>query len=132
MSDFQRNLQKYAELAVQVGVNVQKGQTLVVNATLDGAELVRLIVKKAYEIGAKDVVVNWADDAVSRTKYDLAPDETFTVYPEWRAKETGGLGRKRCRLYVRYCLKPGFIKRRESRADCKLPKSCRQGVSKLP
>ncbi len=94
MSDFQRNLEKYAELAVQVGVNVQKGQTLVVNATLDGAELVRLIVKKAYEIGAKDVVVNWADDTVSRTKYDLAPDETFTVYPEFRAKETEDLAEK--------------------------------------
>jgi aminopeptidase len=94
MSDFQRNLEKYAELAVQVGVNVQKGQTLVVNATIDGAELVRLIVKKAYEIGAKDVVVNWADDAVSRTKYDLAPDEAFTVYPEWRAKETEDLAEK--------------------------------------
>lgn len=87
MSDFQRNLVKYADLAVRVGVNVQEGQTLVVNATLDAAEFVRQVVKKAYEAGAKNVVVNWTDDMVSRTKYELAPDEAFTEYPEWRAKE---------------------------------------------
>jgi aminopeptidase len=94
MSDFQKNLEKYAELAVKIGVNVQKGQKLVVNATLDAAELVRLVVKQAYEVGAKDVVVNWNDDTVSRTKYDLAPDETFAEYPEWRAKETEDLASK--------------------------------------
>ncbi|MDN3017622.1 aminopeptidase [Paenibacillus sp. BSR1-1] len=87
MSDFQRNLEKYAELAVKVGVNIQKGQTLVIGATLDAAEFVRLVVKKAYETGAHNVVVNWNDDTVTRTKYDLAPNEAFLEYPEWRAKE---------------------------------------------
>lgn len=87
MTDFQRNLEKYAELAVKVGVNIQPGQTLVVNTTLDSAEFVRLVVKSAYEVGAKNVVVNWTDDAVSRLKYDLAPDEAFNEYPMWRAKE---------------------------------------------
>lgn len=87
MSKFHANLEKYAELAVKVGVNIQKGQILSINAALDSAELVRLIVKKAFEAGAKDVYVNWNDDIVTRTKYDLAPDETFHEYPRWRAKE---------------------------------------------
>lgn len=87
MSDFQINLEKYAELAVKVGVNIQKGQTLVVNTALDSADFVRLVVKKAYEAGAYNVVVNWSDDSVSRTKYELAPDEAFHEYPAWRAKE---------------------------------------------
>lgn len=87
MSDFQKNLEKYAELVVKVGVNIQQGQTLVVNTTLDSVELVRVVVKKAYEAGAHNVVVNWSDDAVTRTKYDLAPDEAFNEYPQWRAKE---------------------------------------------
>ena len=81
MSEFQNNLEKYAELAVKVGVNIQKGQTLVVNATLDAAEFVRLVVKKAYETGAHNVIVNWNDDIVTRTKYELAPDEAFTRVP---------------------------------------------------
>jgi len=91
MSEFQQKLEKYAELAVKVGVNIQKGQTLVINANLDSREFVRLIVKKAYETGAKDVIVNWSDDVVSRLKYDMAPDETFLEYPEFRAKEQTAL-----------------------------------------
>lgn len=94
MTNFQTNLEKYAELAVKVGVNIQPDQTLVVNTTLDGAELVRIIVRKAYEAGARNVIVNWNDDAVNRTKYELAPDEVFQEYPEWRAKETIELAEK--------------------------------------
>jgi aminopeptidase len=94
MSDFQKNLEKYAELAVKVGVNIQKGQTLVVGASLDAAEFARLVVKKAYEAGAHNVIVNWNDDVVARTKYELAPDEVFHEYPEWRAKEQEALVEK--------------------------------------
>lgn len=87
MLSFKERLEKYAEIAVRIGVNLQKGQTLIINATIDSAELVRLIVRKAYEAGARNVVVNWSDDVVTRTKYDLAPDEIFSEYPKWRAKE---------------------------------------------
>lgn len=94
MSDFLTTLEKYAELTVKVGVNIQKGQTLVVNAALDAAEFVRLVAKKAYETGARNVIVNWADDFITRTKYDLAPDEAFQEYPAWRAKETEDLAQQ--------------------------------------
>ncbi|MCP3738248.1 aminopeptidase [Rossellomorea sp. BNER] len=86
-TNFKQNLEKYADLAVRVGVNVQKGQTLVVNGSLDAAEFVRLVVKKAYEAGAKHVNVNWNDDTVNRLKYELAPDEAFHEFPHWKAKE---------------------------------------------
>ena len=78
MNEFQQKLEKYGELAVKVGVNLQKGQTLVINAGLDAQDLIRVIVKKAYEAGAKNVIVNWNDDVVTRLKYDLAPDESFS------------------------------------------------------
>lgn len=87
MSHFQEQLEKYAELAIKVGVNIQTGQTLVINTALNSADFIRLIVKKAYEAGAKSVIVNWNDDVVSRLKYDLAPDEVFHEFPKWRAKE---------------------------------------------
>ncbi|MNW24036.1 Aminopeptidase 2 [compost metagenome] len=87
MSDFEQNLEKYAELAVRVGVNVQPGQTLVVNAPISAAEFVRLIVKKAYEVGSKYVKVIWSDEAVTRLYYELAPDESFSIPPKWHAEE---------------------------------------------
>lgn len=87
MSDFQTKLEKYAELAVKVGVNIQQGQTLIINCAIDSAELVRLIVKKAYETGARFVKVNWSDDTVTRLRYDMAAEESFLDEPKWYAGE---------------------------------------------
>ena len=91
MSNFDQNLEKYAELAVKVGVNVQKGQTLVIRTTLEGAELVRVITKKAYEAGAHNVIVQWSDDAITRLRYEHAGDEVFKEYPVHQANETNEL-----------------------------------------
>lgn len=82
----ERDLEKYAELAVRTGINVQQGQTLVVSAPLSAVELVRLIVAKAYEAGAKNVHVEWNDEQLTRIKYKLAPEEAFNEYPMFRAK----------------------------------------------
>ncbi len=86
MSTFQDRLEKYAELAVKVGVNIQKGQTLVVRTPLFAADLVRIVVRKAYEAGANHVQVEWSDEEITKTKFKLAPDEAFHEYPEWIAK----------------------------------------------
>ena len=78
--------QKYADLALQVGVNLQKGQALMINAPLEGAEFKKLVEKRAYELGAKDVHINWMDDDLTLWKYQHAPDEVIGTYPEWRVK----------------------------------------------
>ncbi len=80
------NLDKYAALAVEVGVNIQAGQTLVITAPILAAPFVRKVVKRAYEIGAKHVHVEWNDDEITRTRYELAPSEAFHEYPMWRAQ----------------------------------------------
>ncbi|MFC3769496.1 aminopeptidase [Paenibacillus sp. GCM10012303] len=80
------DLEKYAELAVRVGINVQQGQTLVVSAPLTAVELVRKITRKAYEAGAKNVHVEWNDEEITKIKYELAPDEALSEYPMFRAK----------------------------------------------
>ncbi|MGG1659841.1 aminopeptidase [Brevibacillus sp. NRS-1366] len=77
---------RYAELAVKVGVNVQPMQTLVVNAPISSAPFVRAVARKAYEAGAKHVHIDWTDDELTRMKFDLAPDEAFHEYPQWKAK----------------------------------------------
>ncbi|MCG8395418.1 aminopeptidase [Bacillus atrophaeus] len=94
MDSFSNKLSTYALLAVEVGVNVQKGQHVVVNASTEVRDFVRLIVKHAYEKGAKHVTVNWQDDEISRLKYELAPPEAFNEYPEWEAKGKEALAKK--------------------------------------
>src|SRR5690625_47721 len=86
MDNFTSNLEKYAQLAVQVGVNVQEGQTLVVNAPLGAADFVRLVAEKAYEAGARNVHVEWRDEQLTLIKYERAPNEAFADYPLWKAK----------------------------------------------
>ncbi|MBU8880491.1 aminopeptidase [Bacillus sp. FJAT-29790] len=130
MTDFHKNLEKYADLAVQVGVNVQKGQTLVINTTLDSAELVRLVVKKAYEAGAYNVIVNWTDDAVTKTKYDLAPDEAFNEYPEWRAKEMEALAENGAAFMSIVSASPDLLKGVKSERISNFQKAAGTALSK--
>ncbi|MFC3798592.1 aminopeptidase [Cohnella sp. GCM10012308] len=93
MNEFAQKLDRYAELIVKIGANVQPGQTVAVNASLDSVELARLVVRKAYEAGARNVKVFWTDEVVTRLKYDLAPDEVFLEEPKWSAAEKLELAR---------------------------------------
>ncbi|OKP89146.1 peptidase M29 [Paenibacillus sp. P3E] len=93
MLSFKQKLENYALLAVKIGINIQPGQTLVVNADIASAELVRLVVRQAYEAGAKLVKVNYTDELVTRTRYELAPSESFLEPPKWQADELEDLAR---------------------------------------
>jgi aminopeptidase len=86
MSTFNENLERYASLAIEVGANVQQGQTLVISAPISAIEFVRMLTKKAYEQGASNVLHEWSDDVLTRTKFEMAPDETFESYPKYLAK----------------------------------------------
>ena len=86
MYTFEDKLKEYADLLVRVGVNVQKGQDLVINAQVDQAPFARLCVKAAYEAGARSVDVSWGDDAISRMTCLNAAEETFDVIPEYKVR----------------------------------------------
>ena len=78
----EKMLWQYARLVVEVGINVQKGQTLVINCPVDCAPFARLLMKAAYDAGAKDVLVNWRDDFCSRERWLRADDSLFdSLYP---------------------------------------------------
>ena len=87
MTSFNETLSRYAQLVVNVGVNIQPGQQLYIAASLEAAPLVRLITKKAYEIGAKQVHVDWNDDEITRIRYELAPEDSFSEFPAWKVQE---------------------------------------------
>lgn len=78
--------EKYAELALKKGVNLQKGQALMVNAPIDGADFTKIVARKAYQMGAKDVHINWVDDELTLLKYEHAPDEVIADYPDWKVR----------------------------------------------
>ena len=91
-SEFEKNLEKYAEVIVRIGLNLQPGQRLLIGGPtaysygtpIELAPLVRLITKKAYQIGARYVEVFWEDDQLRKTRFEHAPRDSFEEYPTWR------------------------------------------------
>lgn len=85
-------LKKYADLCVQVGLNIQSGQRLVIHALRYGGvpihnlELIKQITESAYRTGARFVDVMWRDDDLIRSRFKLAPRDSFSIYPAWQAE----------------------------------------------
>jgi aminopeptidase len=80
---FDQKLDRLAEVAVRVGLNLQEGQELVLTAPTDALPLVRRIVEQAYKAGAKFVTTLISDDEVALARYRSAPDESFDFAPSW-------------------------------------------------
>ncbi len=80
----ERKLREYAKLLVEVGVNIHKGQTLVISSPVECAHFARLCATAAYDAGCREVVLNWSDDYLSREKYLRADGEIFDSVPAWR------------------------------------------------
>ena len=78
-----RDLEKYAELLIKTGVNLQKGEMLVISAPVLAADLVRATVKQAYKIGACNVNVLWNDDAISKMGYKYRSKKQLAEVPDW-------------------------------------------------
>lgn len=83
---FEEKLQAYAELTVKIGVNIQPGQYLLVNTSVDALDFARIVVKEAYKAGAGRVHVNFSDEEMERAYFDYASDEEFNRFPEWIVK----------------------------------------------
>ena len=79
-------IEKFAELAVKVGANVQKGQPVVIRSSTETKELAREITKQAYLAGAKRVEVQWGDDYVTRYGLEHMDIDTLKEVPEWSIK----------------------------------------------
>lgn len=94
MSTFEQQLANYAELAVKVGVNIQPNQILFISASTDAVDFVRLVTEVAYDAGARQVIVDFSDDVVSRLRFEKAPEDSFSEFPEWKVMEREQLAAK--------------------------------------
>ena len=77
-------MEKYANLIVRVGVNIQADQTLVVTSPIDCAPFVRLLAERAYQANARDVVINWRDPLSAKVRFLQGRDELFDEFPDWQ------------------------------------------------
>ncbi len=83
--DLQKNIEKYAQLVINTGVGLKKGQEVVLRSPIECAVFARAIAKAAFEKGAKDVQIQWKDELLDKIKYDYCDAEFFEEVPEWLA-----------------------------------------------
>jgi aminopeptidase len=80
---FEQKLDRLAEVAIRVGLNLREGQELVLTAPTDALPLVRRVVEHAYRAGAKFVTTLMSDDELALARYRHASDSSFDYAPEW-------------------------------------------------
>jgi len=80
---FDARLDRLAELAVRVGLNLAPGQELVMTASVEALDLSRRITEQAYKAGASLVTTLLSDDRAALARYRFARDDSFDTAPGW-------------------------------------------------
>ena len=60
--DLEKMKRKYAYMLARVGLNVQPGQTVLVEAAIEGASFTPVFAEECYKLGAGNVVVHYLDE----------------------------------------------------------------------
>lgn len=101
---------KYAEIAVKVGVNVQPNQQLIIEAPISAAGFVRKLVEKAYQAGAKSVYVDYSDEELKRLHYLQQPEAGLKEFPLWKVKGYVEMAENNAALLQVYAPNPNLLR----------------------
>ncbi|MFW9951769.1 MAG: aminopeptidase, partial [Candidatus Thorarchaeota archaeon] len=90
--EFEQKLEKYAEVILKVGLNFQSGQRLLIGGatssydgiSFEAAPLIRIIAKKAYQMGARLVDVVWGDEQLRLIRFQYGHENSLEEYSQWR------------------------------------------------
>jgi aminopeptidase len=88
-------LERFADLVVGFGANVQQDQIVSVNCEPGKESLTRAIAASAYRAGAKFVDVSWFDPWIKRARIAHAREETLEFVPDWYGARVLALGDQR-------------------------------------
>ena len=78
-------LNEYARLIVKKGLNLDKGQDVILSANLEQLDFVRTVVKECYIAGAGRVVLNWMDMELDKMAQDFQSEENLSVLMPWES-----------------------------------------------
>ncbi|GGJ49697.1 aminopeptidase [Deinococcus roseus] len=80
---FEQHIENFADILVQVGLGLQKGQMVSISSHVGLEDITRLVVQKAYQAGAKLVEVEYRDPELQRIRLEHADPETLDAVSEW-------------------------------------------------
>ena len=76
-------LHNYAKLIVEKGLNLDRGQQVLVIAGLDQPEFVRTVVEMCYQAGASRVVTEWEDMPLAKLAQTYQSEKTLSEVTPW-------------------------------------------------
>ncbi len=79
-------LERLAEVAVEVGINLQEGQNLIITSPMTALPFARLVAAAAYKKGARDVTFLFNDDEITLARYRYGSEAALDGAPEWLYK----------------------------------------------
>lgn len=112
--DFTKKLSTYAKLVTDIGVQVKKGDTIVIKCPIERADFARLLAKNSYEAGAHSVIVNWSDDDLTLMEYENSPVEVMEDIPQYLYDRNEYLYEKGAKFISVYAANPELLKNIDS------------------
>ena len=94
-------LRKYAQLIAKCGINVQKGQEVIIQCDLDQPEFIQMLVEECYKAGAEKVIVEWSYQPLAKLHYKYRSMKTLTTLEKWEhEKWQHYVDKIPCRIYI--------------------------------
>jgi aminopeptidase len=106
----EEELQRFADLVVGFGANVQPGQIVALGTEPGKERLTRALAASAYRAGAKFVDVASFDLHIKRARIEHAAPDTLEFVPDWYGQRILALGDQRCaRIGLSGPVAPGLL-----------------------
>ncbi|MEE3486918.1 MAG: aminopeptidase [Bulleidia sp.] len=102
-------LRKYARLLIQTGVNIRKGQLLVIQADVQNASFTELCVEEAYKAGAGEVWTFFNDEYIHRQSILHGDEKALSTMPKWRLKQEEEAQERKCAELHLISSMPGLL-----------------------
>mgnify|MGYP002534482596 FL=1 len=80
-------LKKYAELIAKTGINVQKGQDVVIRCDLDQPEFVKMVTEYCYKFGARKVTIEWSYQPLAKVHNKYCSVKTLATIEKWEEEK---------------------------------------------
>ena len=82
-----KTCKKYAEVAVKIGVNLQKGQDAIIFASTRQTNFVKYLVKECYKVGARKVRVEFHDEEIDKLNYKYESAKVLKNIDNWEIEK---------------------------------------------
>ena len=94
-------LRAYARLIARCGVNVQKGQDVIVNASVEQPEFVQMVVEECYKAGARKVVVDFSYQPLTKVNVKYRSMKTLSTLDSYeKARWEYYVEKIPCRIHI--------------------------------